>query len=531
MKLSFSLNKGLPYVLLLILALNSCGFQNYEEDSKLRFREQHRPQFHFSPETMWMNDPNGMVYYDGEYHLFYQHYPEDMVWGPMHWGHAISTDMIHWEHMPIALYPDSLGYIFSGSAVIDWENTSQLQTGEHPPMIAIFTYHDMEGERAGSNTYQTQGIAYSNDRGRTWTKYNGNPVLDNPGIRDFRDPKVIWYETDQKWIMALAVQDHVSFYSSPNLIDWTFESDFGKNTGAHGGVWECPDLFPMEINGQEKWVLLVSINPGGPNGGSGTQYFVGEFNGSLFTNGNPGTDPLWVDYGKDNYAGVTWSDIPKSDGRRVFLGWMSNWQYANEVPTYPWRSAMTIPRSLMLSDHNGFLQLRSKPVKELKRLRTGDPLELEPQVISGDIKIPAIETFEDSMYEIELTIKMTNGSQFGLSSDFGFKLENDSSQYIIFGYDVSGKFAYIDRTHSGKTEFSENFPGIHKAPLDLSLNEEIHVHAFIDKASIEVFINDGERVITEIYFPDKDFSMVSLFAENGSVLLRSGEIYELKSIW
>ncbi len=294
--------------------------------------EQHRPHFHFTPESMWMNDPNGMVYYEGEYHLFYQHHPDDVVWGPMHWGHAVSTDLVHWEHLPIALYPDEYGYIFSGSAVVDWKNTSGFGSKHNPPLIAIFTYHDVDGEQAGNNDYQTQGIAYSIDKGRSWTKYENNPVLPNPGIKDFRDPKVIWYEPDQKWIMTLAAHDNVRFYSSPNLKDWIFESEFGKGIGAHGGVWECPDLFPMELDGTQKWVLLVSLNDGGPNGGSGTQYFIGDFDGKTFINDNSKNQILWLDYGRDNYAGVTWSDIPDEDGRRIFMGWMSNWSYAEVVP-------------------------------------------------------------------------------------------------------------------------------------------------------------------------------------------------------
>ena len=231
-----------------------------------------------------MNDPNGMVYHNGEYHLFYQHNPDSTVWGPMHWGHAVSKDLVKWEHLPIALYPDSLGTIFSGSAVVDKNNTSGLGTKDNPAMVAIYTYHNAEGEKAGRKDYQTQGIAYSLDNGRTWTKYKANPVLKNPGIKDFRDPKVSWYEKGQKWIMTLAVTDHISFYSSKNLLDWTKESDFGADIGGHGGVWECPDLFKMPVAGtnEEKWVLIVNINPGAPNGGSGTQYFVGQFDGKNF---------------------------------------------------------------------------------------------------------------------------------------------------------------------------------------------------------------------------------------------------------
>ena len=249
------------------------------------YTEMYRPQYHFSPEEKWMNDPNGLVYHNGIYHLFYQFYPDDIVWGPMHWGHAISEDMVHWEHKPIALYPDEHGLIFSGSAVVDHNNTSGFAKNGEVPLVAIFTYHLMEGEKAGRNDFQTQGIAYSLDNGDTWTKYENNPVIGNPGIRDFRDPKVFWHEESEQWIMALVAGDHAKFYSSPDLKQWKFLSDFGKYQGAHGGVWECPDLFKLKAEGteEEKWVLIISINPGAPNGGSGTQYFIGEFDGAIMS--------------------------------------------------------------------------------------------------------------------------------------------------------------------------------------------------------------------------------------------------------
>jgi fructan beta-fructosidase len=321
------------------------------------YNEPHRLQFHFSPDSMWMNDPNGMVYFAGEYHMFYQYYPDDIVWGPMHWGHAISKDLIHWEHMPIAIYPDSLGWIFSGSAVADLKNTSGFGTRDNPPLVAIYTYHDSNGQKAGRADFQTQGIAYSVDKGRTWEKYQGNPVLRNPGIKDYRDPKVLWHEETKKWIMILAVKDRVHLYSSADLKAWNKESEFGADKGAHGGVWECPDLIPMTIGDQTKWVMLVSINPGGPNGGSATQYFVGDFNGSYF---NVDHDDLrWLDWGPDNYAGVTWSNV---NNRHLFIGWMSNWAYATQVPTEKWRSSMTVPRSLKLSKVDNKLYVVSEPV-------------------------------------------------------------------------------------------------------------------------------------------------------------------------
>ncbi|HZF66021.1 MAG TPA: glycoside hydrolase family 32 protein, partial [Chitinophagaceae bacterium] len=233
-------------------------------------REPYRLQFHFSPKEKWMNDPNGMVFYNNIYHLFYQYNPNSTVWGPMHWGHATSSDLVHWKHQPIALYPDSLGTIFSGSAVVDWQNTSGFGREGKVPLVAIYTNHDHVGEKAKRSDFQVQSIAYSLDEGATWTKYNNNPILLNPGIKDFRDPKVIWHEVSRRWIMALATKDRVSFYSAPDLKNWTKESEFGERLGAHGGVWECPDLFPLNHRGQELWVLLVSINPGGPNGGSAT---------------------------------------------------------------------------------------------------------------------------------------------------------------------------------------------------------------------------------------------------------------------
>jgi len=258
--------KILIWILVSGILISSCSRRDSKESAHAGtltgyYKEQYRPRFHFSPEANWMNDPNGMVYLDGEYHLFYQYYPDSTVWGPMHWGHAVSTDLLRWKHLQVALYPDSLGYIFSGSAVVDTKNTSGLGSETNPAMIAIFTYHNPEAERAGNKTFQNQGIAFSTDKGRTWIKYSGNPVLRNPGIRDFRDPKVFWHDPTGRWIMILAVQDRVHFYSSPNLLNWTFESEFGKGIGAHGGVWECPDLFLLKIEGSEisKWVMFISI--------------------------------------------------------------------------------------------------------------------------------------------------------------------------------------------------------------------------------------------------------------------------------
>jgi fructan beta-fructosidase len=276
-------------------------------------------------------------------------------------GHAQSKDLFHWKEMPIALYPDSLGYIFSGSAVADVNNTSGFGKNGLIPLVAIFTNHDPKGEKSGRNDFQNQSLAYSLDDGKTWTKYEGNPVLRNTGIKDFRDPKVMWFEQQKKWVMTLATQDHITFFSSKDLKAWKQESEFGKERGTHGGVWECPDLFPLTLNGKKYWVLVVNINPGGPNGGSATQYFVGDFDGQAF---KPIDQKIrWVDFGPDEYAGITWSN---TGNRKIFLGWMSNWNYANQVPTVKWRNAMTIPRELALKNINGDIILASEPVKEIE---------------------------------------------------------------------------------------------------------------------------------------------------------------------
>ncbi len=361
--------KPILILALLVLAATSCKEKSEpnpraEVADTTYFREPYRPQFHFSPREMWMNDPNGLVYHEGLFHLFYQYYPEDIVWGPMHWGHAVSKDMVFWEHRPIALYPDENGMIFSGSAVLDENNTSGFGTADNPPLVAVFTYHDTDGEKAGTSNFQTQGIAYSTDNGQSWIKYLNNPVIANEeGFRDFRDPKVFWHEPSNHWIMVLVAGDHARLYRSGDLKSWEYLSSFGEEQGAHGGVWECPDLFPLKVNeeGEDHWVLIISINPGAPNGGSGTQYFIGSFDGTTFNSKQQ--DPLWLDWGTDNYAGVTYNNVPS--GERIFIGWMSNWDYARTTPTHTWRSAMTLPRKLGLLETANSLVLTNEPLADL----------------------------------------------------------------------------------------------------------------------------------------------------------------------
>ncbi len=518
------------YYLLLVTLLTSvsCKDNKATTNNDAPFREKYRPQVHFTPPAHWMNDPNGMVYHNGEYHFFYQHYPEKSVWGPMHWGHAISTDLVHWEHMPIALYPDSLGYIFSGSAVVDTENTSGLGTVENPPLIAFFTYHDMEAEHQERfHEIETQAIAFSLDNGRTWTKYEHNPVLKNPGIRDFRDPKVMWHEETRKWIMSIAAGQVIQFYTSPDCINWTYASEYGKGVGNHGGVWECPDLFPLQVNDSDetKWVLIVNINPGGPAGGSATQYFVGEFDGKTFT--SPQTAAQWMDYGKDNYAGVTWSNAP--DNRRILVGWMNNWQYAGEKPTQTWSGAATFPRDLGLVNVDGKYLLTSKPVKEIEKLY-GRSESIKNTEITNNTTIFAKTSFAKAPVEIMLTFDVEDNTRLDFPAKYGITFKNAAGEYYTVGYDNADKYFYADRTNATSEEISPDFLSFHVAPFIVT-GRTVTWRMIVDVSSVEFFAADGKVVITDVVYPSPVFDQIEIFAENGKINLTEARITELKSIW
>jgi fructan beta-fructosidase len=498
--------------LFVVLVLAACGTTK-QETSGGPYSDLHRPQIHFSPKEKWMNDPNGMVFHNGTYHLFYQYYPDSTVWGPMHWGHATSKDLVHWDHQPIALYPDSLGYIFSGSAVVDSNNTSGFGSDGKIPLVAIFTHHDPVGEKQGKNTYQNQSIAYSLDDGKTWTKYASNPVLTNPGIRDFRDPKVSWYEAGKKWIMTLATLDRITFYSSPNLKDWTKESEFGKEFGGHGGVWECPDLFTLDHNGQKVWVLIVNINPGGPNGGSATQYFTGQFDGHTFTPYQ--TDTRWLDYGPDEYAGITYAN---TGDRKIFIGWMSNWQYADRVPTEKWRSAMTVPRDLGLEKIGEKFLVTSVPVKELNVI---------------DDKPSTIENVPATNYDLTgKTGKLTGPARISFTSDklepFTLTLSNEAGEKVLIGYDKATNNYFIDRTNSGKVNFEEGFAARHTAPR-FSAKTNMDMTLIIDDASVELFADNGLSVMTEIFFPNSPFTNINI--QSTGFKIKSLTFNNVKSIW
>ncbi len=480
------------------------------------YSEEFRPQFHFTPPAKWMNDPNGLVYHQGYYHLFYQYYPDDIVWGPMHWGHAMSKDLIRWEHKPIALYPDELGLIFSGSAVVDQKNTSGFGSEENPPLVAIFTYHLMEGEKTGRNDFQTQGIAYSLDNGMTWTKYEGNPVIGNKDIRDFRDPKVFWYEPDQRWILTLVAGDHAKFYASEDLKDWELLSEFGRDQGAHGGVWECPDLFklPVTNTSEEKWVLLISMNPGAPNGGSGTQYFVGEFDGTRFMTTQ--TEERWLDFGRDNYAGVTYNNT--QDDKRIFIGWMSNWDYARSTPTKTWRSAMTLPRELSLHKQGEEYFLRNYPIENLSSIST------------EEIKMDITSTATNFLFKSYDLMKSNLTFRAKLSEKLSITIGNDNSEEVALKWDPSEKQMTFDRRKSGLVDFKDNFA----APLQKQNYEpeerDVEVRIIIDQSSVEIFIDEGRYVFTNQIFPTQPYTFMDIETDP-NVTIKRFKHHKLTSIW
>lgn len=451
----------------------------------------YRPIYHFTPPQKWMNDPNGMVYYKGRFHLYYQHNPEKSVWGPMHWGHASSTDMFNWKDHPIALYPDQGGTIFSGSSVVDIANTAGFKSGSEDPLIAIYTL-------AGQS--QHQSIAYSNDGGYNWTKHQLNPVLPNPGVPDFRDPKVSWHEGSSQWIMSLAVGQKISFYSSPNLKDWKFESSFGEGIGAHGGVWECPDLFELPIEGtdKKKWVLLVSINPGGPNGGSATQYFVGNFDGKTFTAESDET--RWIDWGTDNYAGVTFSNFEKG-GKKVLMGWMSNWMYADRVPTNTWRSTNTVPREMSLVQKEQKHILRSIPVKELDNYRSGQPTLFTEPVKTIELKSNSI--IKSGSYEVEFQADFAKTQQAKIT--LGNLMEK-----LVITIDRQSNQIIVDRGSSGQIDFNPQFKNKIIAPFTPQLDKPTKIKLLVDRTSMEMFVDDGQAVLTSLFFPTYFYDFVKV---------------------
>lgn len=647
------------------------------------YGEPFRPQFHFTPATNWMNDPNGLVFFKGEYHLFYQFNPFGDKWGHMSWGHAVSRDLVHWEHLPVALWEEDGVMIFSGSAVVDWKNSSGFGRNGEPPLVAIYTGHYTK------RPLQNQHIAYSTDRGRTWTKFAGNPVLDI-NEKDFRDPKVFWHEATRRWVMVVAwpVQRKVRLYASPDLKQWTHLSDFGP-AGSTQGIWECPDLFPVRVESdtrQTRWALIVNVGSGAPAGGSGCQYFVGDFDGMRFTldaasqpkaapefvpdgklladfegsdyggwsasgdafgrqpahgtlerqqavsgfrgrglvntflggDGAQGTltspefeirhdslsfligggnhagktclnllvnsnvvrtatgdaaerlswkswdvrefrgrkaaleivdrhtggwghinvdhilladvparrateGALWADYGRDFYAAVSWSDVPKSDGRRLWLGWMSNWEYAQDVPTWPWRSAMSLPRELALRATGEGWRLVQQPAREFQKLR-GKHYHLRKASMAGANQWLQKRSPLGELLEIRVDIGLAEGA-----TDVGVLLQTGQGETRL-GYEGAHARLYLDRSRSGRADFHPKFGGRHEAPLRLR-DGRLRLHMFVDSSSVEVFANDGEVVLSALIFPSAGPRSLELFSKSGQPGLMELDLWELKSIW
>jgi len=646
------------------------------------YAEPFRPQYHFTPPKNWMNDPNGLVYYEGEYHLFYQYNPFGNTWGHMSWGHAVSPDLIHWKHLPLAL-PEADGVmIFSGSAVVDWNNTSGFGKDGKPPMVAIYT-----GCQVDSDGRQYECIAYSNDQGRTWTKYAGNPVI-NIDSKDFRDPKVQWYEPTKSWIMtvSLSALHKVRFYAAKDLKNWRLMSEFGPANGT-AGVWECPDLFQLPVQGtdEKRWVLAVNLNPGSIAGGSGGQYFIGQFNGRQFTadpdsilkpmpayapageviadfegkdygdwkttgeafgprpapgrlgDQNPvdgylghglvnsfyhgdattgtltspefqidhpdlnfligggsqkdtrmdllvdgkvvrtasGDDAerlawkswdvhefqyqkavlqivdhatggwghinvdqitladepahpavesaLWFDYGPDYYAAVSWSDIPKTDGRRLWLGWMSNWEYGQQVPTSPWRSAMSIPREVGLRQTADGIRLVQKPAQEMESLRDGQFKFKGGEVAAANDWL-AKNHIQGDQLELEVQFDPQSAGVEAL------KVFKGAGEETVIGVNRDQGTVFVDRRHSGNVGFSQQFPGVYSAPL-LDRAGKVKLHVFVDACSVEVFVNDGEKVFTVLAYPSAASRGVELFGPENRAKIGALNVWKLKSSW
>ncbi|QUL58403.1 GH32 C-terminal domain-containing protein [Paenibacillus tritici] len=471
------------------------------------YTELYRPQYHLSPESGNMSDPNGMVYFEGEYHQFYQNSGQ--------WGHAVSTDLIHWQHLPVALLRDSLGEIWSGSAVVDWKDTSGFFGGK-AGLVAIFTHF--------KGGMQSQSLAYSSDKGRTWIKYEGNPVIPNPGLKDFRDPKVFWHEPSQAWVMVVSVDNRVRFYTSPDLKTWQMTSEFGADQGSHAAVWECPDLFELPVEGSKetRWVLALSIGNNSSTRGSAAQYFIGSFDGQTFKNGNEPSKVLWTDYGKDFYAAVSYSDIPQSDGRRIYAGWMSNWRYPFSMPSAPWKGNLSLPRELKLRDIPGEgLRLVQQPVQELEALR-GQAVKLEPQRLEPGSN--PLAGLHGTSYELdtEFTVKG--------EAEFGIKLRKGADQETNISYNNANSTITVDRTQSGDSSFEAGFAETVQAPLR-AVNGKVRLHIYVDESTLEVFGADGETVISSILFPEATSNGLELYVKKGDVMLDQAVMYPMASVW
>lgn len=477
-------------------------------------REKYRPAFHHTPRYGWMNDPNGMFYKDGRWHLYYQYNPYGSKWQNMTWGHSVSDDLVNWEHLPEAIRPNGLGSVFSGSCAVDHDNTAGFGSDA---VIALYT---------SAGTSQMQSLASSTDDGLTFNIYPSNPVLTLES--EARDPKVFWNDSTKEWnmILAHALDHEMLIFASPDMKSWTLQSSFGKGLGAQGGVWECPDLFELPVAGtdEKKWVLLCNINPDGPFGGSGTQYFVGDFDGKTFkadTDAAGNVSTKWLDYGKDHYATVTWSDAP--DGRRVALGWMSNWQYAADVPTMQFRSANTLPREMgLFRAPDGEVYASSAPSPELEALRGKLAAKVKKTTVGRKARSFALPSENGGICEILMDIEASKAKTVNVV------FSNSQGEKVVMQYDPAAATLSFDRTQSGITDFSEGFPAVTVTPIH-EASGRIALRIFVDRSSMEVFGNDGEFVMTNLVFPRTPYTALSVSAEGGNAKVENLRIYSLKS--
>lgn len=477
-------------------------------------REKYRPAFHHTPRYGWMNDPNGMFYKDGRWHLYYQYNPYGSKWQNMTWGHSVSDDLVNWEHLPEAIRPNGLGSVFSGSCAVDHDNTAGFGSDA---VIALYT---------SAGTSQMQSLASSTDDGLTFNIYPSNPVLTLES--EARDPKVFWNDSTKEWnmILAHALDHEMLIFTSPDMKSWTLQSSFGKGLGAQGGVWECPDLFELPVAGtdEKKWVLLCNINPDGPFGGSGTQYFVGDFDGKTFkadTDAAGNVSTKWLDYGKDHYATVTWSDAP--DGRRVALGWMSNWQYAADVPTMQFRSANTLPREMgLFRAPDGEVYASSAPSPELEALRGKLAAKVKKTTVGRKARSFALPSENGGICEILMDIEASKAKTVNVV------FSNSQGEKVVMQYDPAAATLSFDRTQSGITDFSEGFPAVTVTPTH-EASGRIALRIFVDRSSMEVFGNDGEFVMTNLVFPRTPYTALSVSAEGGNAKVENLRIYSLKS--
>lgn len=493
----------------------------------------YRPVYHHTPLYGWMNDPNGMVYKDGEYHLYFQYNPYGSKWGNMHWGHSVSTDLIHWNHLKPAIARDTLGHIFSGSTVVDKNNTAGY--GDNA-LIALYT-------SASDEHGQIQCMAYSTDDGRTYTKYEKNPVLlPFDGLKDFRDPKVFWYEPDKKWVMIVSADKEMRFYASQNLKDWEYMSAFGKGYGAQPNQFECPDFIQLPVDGDKnkmKWVMLVNINPGCMFGGSATEYFVGDFDGKEFTCDTKPETVKWLDYGKDHYAAVC---ISNTGERIISIPWMSNWQYANVTPIRQYRGANGLPRELSLYTKDGQIYVAADVVKEVEALRK-DTRSFDPITVKDEYKIDEIVPQTDGAYELEMDITPNT------SGVAGFDLMNAKGEVAKIYLDMKSGKLVMDRTASGLVAFGEKSEPHAKetddhrktmsvnyqndfalgtwAPLSLCEGKTYHLNVFVDKCSVEIFVDGGRIAMTNLVFPTEPYNMLRFYTESGEAQVSNLKIYKL----